>query len=110
METYLKSAHIANYLNDLDNDTAIACPIGRMQYVVDFDKVNEIRDEITKMEKYIEELKTEREQYFRRSINDKKKKIEIGKEGFQNNLERCGIVDAEKSGSAIIYKRLQFVV
>ena len=87
METYLKSPDIANYLNDFDDDTVIACPIGRMQYLVDFDKADEIRHEITKMKQYIEELKTEREQFFRRSINDKKKKIEIGKEGFQSNIE-----------------------
>ena len=66
----------------MDNDTVIACPIGRMQYIVDFEQAAENRDEISKMETYIQDLKIEREKYKGRSIEHKKKKIAVGKASF----------------------------
>ena len=72
----------------MDNDVAIACPIGRMQYVSDFDQAAANRAEIKKMEKYIVDLENERKTYFRRSQADKKKKIEAGKACFQIYPER----------------------
>ena len=79
---------MADYLSKLDDKVAIACPIGRMQYVSDFDQAAENRAEIKKMEKYIVDLETERKTYFRRSQADKKKKIEAGKDCFQIYPER----------------------
>ena len=84
---YLKSSEIADYLNKLDENVAIACPIGRIPYVSDFDQAAANRAEIVKMEKYIVDLETERKTYFRRSQADKKKKIEAGKACFQINFE-----------------------
>ena len=84
---YLKSSEIADYLNKLDDNVAIACPIGRIPYVSDFDQAAANRAEIVKMEKYIAELGTEQYTYFRRSQTDKKKKIEAGKACFQINSE-----------------------
>ena len=80
---YLKSSNIADYLSKLDDKVAIACLIGRMQYVSDFDQAAANRAEIKKIEKYIIDLATERKTYFRRSPADKKKKIEAGKACFQ---------------------------
>ena len=84
---YLKSSEIADYLNKLDENVAIACPIGRIPYVSDFDQAASNRAEIVKMQKYIVDLETERKTYFRRSQSDKKKKIEAGKACFQINSE-----------------------
>ena len=84
---YLKSSGIADYLNKLDENVAIACPIGRIPYVSNFDQAAANRAEIVKMEKYIVDLETERKTYFRRSQADKKKKIEAGKACFQINSE-----------------------
>ena len=69
-------------MHELDDDVAIACPIGRMQYVSDFDQAAANHAEIAKMEKYIVDLEIERKTYFRRSQADKKKKIEAGKTSF----------------------------
>ena len=53
-----------------------------MQYIVDFDQAAENRNEISKMETYIQDLKIEREKYKGRSIEHKKKKIAVGKASF----------------------------
>ena len=63
---YLKSSEIADYLNKLDENVAIACPIGRIPYVSDFDQAAANRAEIVKMEKYIADLETELSTVFRK--------------------------------------------
>ena len=75
---YLKSSNIADYLNKLDENVAIACPIGRIQYVSDFDQAAANRAEIKKMEKYIVDLENEQKHIFvvRKQIKRRKLKLE----------------------------------